>query len=349
MPRTTRITHSKKIRTKSASFFASALALLFAGLWIGTLAATNSSVNTWLHEAFPQFITASPTVDSDLPGVFENDGKTYVAFNHPLVNLTVVTDASCTEQLCNHELILKSIYRELTPGIALTTVDVSTEEGKSLLAQYQIGGVPAFLFDANITTIPVYTQVTDYLTPLNDNLYLLMTPFGKYYSTPEAGLAQTTGASSDDATNTIIAYESFSCSVCKTMSSVFTELLTARDDVRFVFKHYDRGASDSLLAQAAECAGDQGNFWEMEKALFAAEIPPIDVAGVTALGQNLSLNEDSFTACLDGEKYKERVAADTFEGKRFGVMGTPTFFINGVPVAGEFSLEQIEQLLTPAQ
>lgn len=351
MPRSPRAVKKTPHRSKNSSFFAAALALLFAGLWVGTLAATNQSVNTWLHATFPEIIPENNILsqDENLPPVFENDGKTYVAFDHSLVNLTVVTDSTCTEPVCDYEKILNSIYKEVTPGITLTTVDVATDEGKALLEKYQIGGVPAFLFDQNITTVPVYTAIADYLTELNDNLYLLMTPFGKYYSLPDPGLAHTIGAAAADAKTTIIAYESFSCAQCKNMVSVLKDLLATHADLRLIFKHFDRGNNDSLLAQSAECAGDQGKFWEMEEALFATETPPEDSTAVLAVADTLGLNQNTFQDCLDTEKYKDRVAADTFEGKRFGVLGTPTFFINGIVYAGAFSAEEFEQILTSAQ
>lgn len=346
MPRTVRATHTKK--NKNSSFVASALALLFAGLWVGTLAATNNSFNTWLHATFPSVIPETALTQNDtLPSVFENDGKTYVAFDHPLVHLTVITDTGCTEPICDYEKILNSIYKELTPGIALTTLDVGTDEGKAFLEKYQVGGAPAFFFDKNITTIPVYPKIADFLTPLNDDLYLLMTPFGKYYTTPEGGLAESAGASAADAKTTIISYESFSCEKCKAMVPVLKDALAAHSDLRLVFKNYDRGSTDSLLAQGALCAGDQNKFWEMEEALFSGDTPPTDATALENLAQTLPVDGDSFKTCVESEKYKERVAADTFEAKRFGVMGTPTFFINGVPYAGEIPADQFEQLIAP--
>lgn len=91
-------------------------------------------------------------------------------------------------------------------------------------------------------------------------------------------------------------------------------------------------------AEAAECAGEQGKYWEMHELLFEhqgdwsgqsnAEKTFKDLAG------ELSLDQDGFDACLDEGRYAEKVNADYQQGIADGVSGTPAFRINGAALSG---------------
>lgn len=109
-----------------------------------------------------------------------------------------------------------------------------------------------------------------------------------------------------------------------------------------------------LAAQAAACAGNQGKFWQMHDELFANQAAwselPDPKANFVASAQKLGLNEEDFSSCYeDNEEISARIEADIELGKRLGVSGTPTFFINGQRLVGAQPYEvfegTIEQLL----
>ena len=88
-------------------------------------------------------------------------------------------------------------------------------------------------------------------------------------------------------------------------------------------------------AQAAECADDQGKYWEMHDKIFA-EQEKLGQGTVQFTVQNLKkwafeigLNTANFNRCLDSGKYKAEVDKDTADGNAAGVSGTPSFFVNG--------------------
>ena len=60
----------------------------------------------------------------------------------------------------------------------------------------------------------------------------------------------------------------------------------------------------------------------------------LDHAGLVAKATKLGLDEKQFDACLTSEKYKAQIQQDSQEGTRFGINGTPAFFINGVFLNG---------------
>jgi protein-disulfide isomerase len=81
-------------------------------------------------------------------------------------------------------------------------------------------------------------------------------------------------------------------------------------------------------AMAAMAAHDQGKYWEFHDKLFANQK---DLTRETFLkyAKELNLNVGKFTADLDSEKNKAKIAADVAEAGKLGVTGTPAFFVNG--------------------
>jgi protein-disulfide isomerase len=126
--------------------------------------------------------------------------------------------------------------------------------------------------------------------------------------------------------------------------------------VQYVFRNfplYSIHPQAQKAAEAAECAGEQGKYWDMHHLLYErqgewsgqqeAEATFKEMAG------ELGLEQARFDACLDGGTYADKVGADYQEGLAAGVTGTPAFRINGMEISGAqpFSAfqQQIEYLL----
>jgi len=117
-----------------------------------------------------------------------------------------------------------------------------------------------------------------------------------------------------------------------------------------VFKHfplYSIHRQAAKAAEAAECAAEQGAFWEMHDALFEGQ-------GAWSGGQNavqtfknmardLGLDQAQFDACLDGGTYTAKVTADYQQGIADGASSAPTFLINGTLLVGAYPLEAFQQ------
>ncbi len=86
-------------------------------------------------------------------------------------------------------------------------------------------------------------------------------------------------------------------------------------------------------AYAAECANEQGKFWDYHDLLYArwkGEFAgTYTKAKLKSYAVELNLDPAKFDACLDTEKTKPIVDADVAEARRLGLPGTPTFFLNG--------------------
>jgi protein-disulfide isomerase len=81
-------------------------------------------------------------------------------------------------------------------------------------------------------------------------------------------------------------------------------------------------------AEAAECAGAQGKFWEMHELLYANQTH-LDTEHLLSYAEQLGLDLARFTAELDGQVYIQRIREHMAGGKSSGVRGTPGFFVNG--------------------
>jgi len=79
-------------------------------------------------------------------------------------------------------------------------------------------------------------------------------------------------------------------------------------------------------AEAAECAGDQGKFWEMHDKIFANQ-RTLSASDLTTHAREIGLDMTLFGQCLDSGKNTSSVRAGLALAEDFGVDGTPTFVI----------------------
>lgn len=100
-------------------------------------------------------------------------------------------------------------------------------------------------------------------------------------------------------------------------------------------------------AEAAECAYDQGTFWEYHDALFSHQ-QALEVAQLKQYAIDLGLNATVFNSCLDGGVKADIVRRDAEDAQRYGVTGTPTFFINGRVLVGAQPYETFRSAIESA-
>lgn len=86
-------------------------------------------------------------------------------------------------------------------------------------------------------------------------------------------------------------------------------------------------------AEAANCAGEQGRFWEMHARLFANQAA-LGPDQLIAHAQALSLDLSRFRSCLESGRYADKIRSDLRDGQRLGVSGTPMFLLGYVEADG---------------
>jgi len=85
--------------------------------------------------------------------------------------------------------------------------------------------------------------------------------------------------------------------------------------------------------EAANCAGDQGKYWEMNSQLF--EQPARDVPTLVAQAGKVGVNTSQFKSCLEGGKYAAPVRQSISRMQALGIDSTPKFLLGFTPSAGQ--------------
>ncbi|MFA6307161.1 MAG: thioredoxin domain-containing protein [Patescibacteria group bacterium] len=141
----------------------------------------------------------------------------------------------------------------------------------------------------------------------------------------------------------IIIYSNFECPFCAEFSQTIKKVEeNFKDKVAIAYRHYPLPGYPEAekAAEAAECAAEQGKFWQMHDKLFAD-----NTAGRMSIEQfkidaaDLGLNQEQFNQCLDGGKYENKIGEQAAEGAGAGVTGTPTFFVNDYIYPGAYPFE----------
>lgn len=163
----------------------------------------------------------------------------------------------------------------------------------------------------------------------------------------------------------MVAYSDFQCPYCKIYSDeteqqiVDTYVKTGK--VYYTYIPYGPtglyiGPESEAAAQAAYCAGDQGKFWEFHDILFAnhtgENVGDFTDKRLSAFAKAIKLNTGEFQACLQNDKFGEKLKEGITQGQQAGIEGTPSFIINGKIVLGAQSFEafktEIEAALSAA-
>jgi len=143
-----------------------------------------------------------------------------------------------------------------------------------------------------------------------------------------------------DAPVTIVEFSDFQCPFC---SRFFDQTLPALEEnyidtgkVKLVYKDFplDNLHPNARPAHiAAECADEQGKFWEYHDILFENQagwnrLSSTDLSSqLNEYAATLGLNSASFDSCLSSEDIADEVNQDYLEAESYGATGTPTFFI----------------------
>jgi len=163
---------------------------------------------------------------------------------------------------------------------------------------------------------------------------------------------------SEDVPVTIIEFSDYECPFCKRhFTQVYPEIKSKYIDTgkaRLVFRDFPLSFHDPLAteeAMAAECAREQGGdkvYFEYHDLIFettSSNGRGMQKSQLYDLAEQVGVDKDKFTECLDSEKYKEEVQKDIADGQAAGVSGTPAFLINGKLVSGAQPFEVFKQII----
>jgi protein-disulfide isomerase len=143
---------------------------------------------------------------------------------------------------------------------------------------------------------------------------------------------------------TLVEYGDFECPNCK-QAAPAVKLLFEQfpNKIRLVYRHFPVEQVHPLAlnaAEAAECAGSQGQFWQMHDLLFDNQ-PHFKPPQLRHYAEQLQLDMAEFTAEMDDEIYRQRIREHQASGNASGVRGTPTFYLDGHLLDVSFGLHAL--------
>jgi protein-disulfide isomerase len=138
---------------------------------------------------------------------------------------------------------------------------------------------------------------------------------------------------------TMVEFTDYQCSFCRQFHlATFPEIRKKYIDtgkVRFVTRDLplDFHANAFPAAEAARCAGEQGEFWKMRDTMIT-NANALGPEKLVEYAQTIPIDVAKFRACLDSHKYKDAVRKDFDEAASLRIEGTPTFLIGKTTAEG---------------
>ena len=155
----------------------------------------------------------------------------------------------------------------------------------------------------------------------------------------------------------IVEFADFQCPFCgkfhQTTAKDIISTYVKTGKARLIYRDFAfLGEESNWAAQAARCAGDQGKYWQYHDYLYEHQKGENQGSFaknyLKSFALELGLNAGNFNTCLDSEKHKQAVEDDTAMGRKFGVTGTPTTFVNGKLVQGAVPFETVKLTIEEA-
>jgi hypothetical protein len=138
----------------------------------------------------------------------------------------------------------------------------------------------------------------------------------------------------------VLIVSDFDCSMCREYKWVTDSLYEKYGDyVRFDYTHF--GSYVSVSQIAAECAANQGKFWEMHEKLYESSIVP-DSSMVYRFAYDLNLDMEVFNYDFSTSEIDSSILENYNKIESSGIYGTPTILIDGRPVYDSSGLKGME-------
>ncbi|MEI6659877.1 MAG: DsbA family protein [bacterium] len=164
---------------------------------------------------------------------------------------------------------------------------------------------------------------------------------------------------------TIVEFADFQCPYCQRFfKDTFPKIKKDYVDTgkaKIVFRHFPLTSlhvNAQIASVAAECANQQGKFWEYHDTLYASgqgDGTGLDKASLEKYADQLGLNagtlglgKNKFNQCVESNATLSIVQADEAEGTKDGVNSTPSIFINGKLIVGAQPYNNFQQAIDAA-
>lgn len=165
----------------------------------------------------------------------------------------------------------------------------------------------------------------------------------------------------EDAKVQVLEFSDFACPYCAIAAEVMVSFLKAQKDVRIVFFPFpfdsqcNRAVSRSVhpgvcdWSKLALCAQQQEKFWPIHDWIFAKTRAGERLPSVEDSWDHLDLDVERAKACLASAETEAELKRLVDVALNLEVKSTPTFIINGRPIAGFLPIPVLRHILVEAR
>lgn len=146
---------------------------------------------------------------------------------------------------------------------------------------------------------------------------------------------------------TIVEWSDFECPFCSRVTPTLKQIHdTYGDKVQVQFRHQPLPFHPRAMpaAKASFAAAKQGKFWEYHDKLFANQ-KALQDADLERYAQEIGLNLGKWKSDMASSEAETVVKKDSEDGTKYGARGTPSFFVNGVPVRGALPFDSFKGVI----
>jgi protein-disulfide isomerase len=164
----------------------------------------------------------------------------------------------------------------------------------------------------------------------------------------EIDLATAKVAGPRDAAVRLVVFSDFQCQFCAQLAPVLKRVREEfPNDVLVAYRYFplESHARAIPAAIAAECAAEQGAFWDYHDRIFA-EGGDLSDARLLALATSMGLDKQKFRECLDSGRGKNVVEASYRDAIESGLEGAPALFLDGRRIDGALAYETLAPQIT---
>ena len=156
----------------------------------------------------------------------------------------------------------------------------------------------------------------------------------------------------DTAPVTVIEYVSLTCPHCRAFHQKTLPFLKAnyinKGKVRYIVREFPIGRSAGNAAIVTRCGSPKRYFKMVD--LFLNNQPKwvsleVRLDAIYAVAKKSGLKRAEFDQCMKDQTLIDNLNAIKNRGRKLGVTGTPTFFINGQKFRKPLSIEEIKTII----
>jgi len=153
---------------------------------------------------------------------------------------------------------------------------------------------------------------------------------------------------------TVIEYASLTCPHCRNFhANVFPKVKQQYIDtgkVRYIVREFPIGRSAGNAAIINRCAPPDKYFVLLDAFLSRQDewvSQEVRLDTIYGVAKSIGMSREAFDKCLSNQAIIEGLTEVKQRGRQYGVVGTPTFFVNGRKAQGAITFEEIKALIEP--